>query len=40
MQTGKYRLDKQLVALLVKNLTTMQETPVQFPSQEVPLEKG
>ena len=29
-----------LVAQLVKNLPTMQETPVWFPSQEDPLEKG
>ena len=29
-----------LVAKLVKNLPTMQETPIQFLSQEDPLEKG
>ena len=29
-----------LVAQLVKNLPAMQETPVQFLGQEVPLEKG
>ena len=29
-----------LVAQLVKNLPAMQETPVQFLSQEDPLEKG
>ena len=29
-----------LVAQLVKNLSVMQETPVQFPGQEDPLEKG
>ena len=29
-----------LVAQLVKNLPTMQETWVQFPSQEDPLDKG
>ena len=29
-----------LVAQLVKNLPTMQETPVQFLGQEDPLEKG
>ena len=29
-----------LIAQLVKNLPTMQETPVQFLSQEDPLEKG
>ena len=28
------------VAQLVKNLPAMQETPVQFLGQEVPLEKG
>ena len=29
-----------LVAQLVKNLPAMQETPIQFLGQEVPLEKG
>ena len=29
-----------LVAQLVKNLPTMQETPVQYLGQEDPLEKG
>ena len=29
-----------LVALLVKNPSAMQETPVQFLGSEVPLEKG
>ena len=29
-----------LVAQLVKNLHVMQETPVQLPGQEDPLEKG
>ena len=29
-----------MVAQLVKNPTAMQETPVQFLSQEDPLEKG
>ena len=29
-----------LIAQLVKNLPAMQETPVQFLSQEDPLEKG
>ena len=29
-----------LIAQLVKNLPTMQETPVQFLGQEDPLEKG
>ena len=28
------------IAQLVKNLPAMQETPVQFLDQEVPLEKG
>ena len=29
-----------LVAQLVKHLPAMQETPVQFPGQEDPLQKG
>ena len=29
-----------LIAQLVKNLPAMQETPVQYLGQEVPLEKG
>ena len=29
-----------LVAQLVKNLPAVQETPIQFPGQEDPLEKG
>ena len=29
-----------LIALLVKNLPAMQETPLQFLGQEDPLEKG
>ena len=29
-----------LIAQLVKNLPAMQETPIQFLSQEGPLEKG
>ena len=33
-------LRESLVAQLVKNLPAMQETPVQFLGQEVPLEKG
>ena len=35
-------LDRQasLVAQLVKNLPAMEETPVQFLGQELPLEKG
>ena len=35
MQIGAY-----WVAQLVKNLPTMQETPVRFLGGEVPLEKG
>ena len=34
------KLWASLVAQLVKNLPAMQETPVQFPGWEVPLEKG
>ena len=37
-EAGKLRAS--LVAQLVKNPPAMQETPVQFLSQEVPLEKG
>ena len=33
-------LGTSVVAQLVKNLLAMQETPVQFLGQEVPLEKG
>ena len=33
-------LGASLIAQMVKNLPTMQETPVQFLGQEVPLEKG
>ena len=29
-----------VIAQLVKNLPAMQETPVQFPGEEDPLEKG
>ena len=29
-----------MVAQLIKNLPAMQETPVRFPGQEDPLEKG
>ena len=35
-----YQSRASLVAQLVKNLPAMQETPVQFLGQEVPLEKG
>ena len=34
------RLQSSLVAQLVKNLPTVQETPVQFLGREDPLEKG
>ena len=37
-EAGKLRAS--LVAQLVKNPPAMQETPVQFLGQEVPLEKG
>ena len=40
-QIGRVRLTwASLVSQMVKNLPIMQETPVQFLGQEVPLEKG
>ena len=36
----KTRLRASQVAQLIKNPATMQETPVQFLGQEVPLEEG
>ena len=37
---SKMKLGASLVTQLVNNLPAMRETPVQFPSQEDPLEKG
>ena len=34
------QLRASLIAQLVKNPSAMQETPVRFPGQEDPLEKG
>ena len=39
-QHGMEGMGASLVAQLVKNLPTMQETPVQFLGQEYPLKKG
>ena len=36
----KKKLGASIIAQLVKNLPTMQKTPVQLLSQEDPLEKG
>ena len=35
-----YPKEASLVAQLVRNLSAMQETPIRFLGQEVPLEKG